>query len=633
MCGICGIYHFHKERIVSKEHLTRMLGTIVHRGPDKDGHFIHKNVGLGIRRLRVIDLDTGDQPISDATRRFTIVFNGEVYNYLEIKKTLTEQGYHFQTKSDTEVILYAYIHWGLDFTNHLNGMFAIAIWDNLQKRLVLARDRIGIKPLFYYQDDEQFIFGSEIKTILTFPTIHREVNPHALCYHFLLNYIPENLTLFKNILQVPPGHIVIIRENAVQFDQYWKIRPFHQPTSKSFDEYQQEFTKLMHDSVRLRLLSDVPLGVFLSGGLDSSAIAAIASRESNSTIQTFSAGFQEKSFDESMYSQLVANHLHTRHHHVHIKPDVPGIIPQLVYHMEEPTADSSALAVYYLSQYTRQFVTVALSGDGADEIAAGYETYTADLIARWFTWLPQFVIRWLKFVGNNMPVTSEKYPLQMKFNRFIHGLHHSEAISHLSWRSIFQYDEIPSLLSPEFFRNETLQTIQQNFINLFQTYPDCDLVTKALFSDTTFYLPHDMLIKVDRMSMAHSLEVRLPFLDYRIVEFFFNLPSKYKLHRLFQKKYLLKKAMAPLLPATIVKRSKAGFNVPISDWFRTNMREYTADILYSKDTKAIPFINWEFAHKTLDDHLKRRADNGYKLWSVLIYIHWYKKFIQNDATI
>jgi asparagine synthase (glutamine-hydrolysing) len=607
-----------------------MTDSLIHRGPDEQGTYIKNNIGLVVRRLKIIDLKTGQQPISDPSNQFTIGYNGEIYNYKEIKRQLLNQGYRFKSQSDTEVILFSYIHWGLRFVDYLNGMFTVAIWDNQKQQLVIARDRIGIKPLFYYQDDEKFVFASEIKAILHHPSVGRNIESDSLYYHLLLNYIPENKTLFSNIYSLPPGYLVIIKNNTVEFKQYWKITPTEPVKSKSLSLYQDEFLNLFQDSVKIRLQSDVPLGVFLSGGLDSSSVAAMAASVNPSPIQTFSVGFEEKSFDETSYSNLVAQHLKTVHHHISVKPNIQDVLPLIIRHMEEPTADSSAVPVYYLCQYTRQHVTVALSGDGADEIAAGYETYTADKLARVFRYFPSFINNSLQNLGNLIPTSFEKYSLWMKYNRFFKGLNQDEAMSHFLWRIIWYFDEVSQVIHPDFLNDRKVLEIQSQYSRIFNIPSDRDLLTKSLYADTTYYLPNDMLIKVDRMSMANSLEVRVPFLDYRLVEFFFNLPSKYKLRYLTRKKYLIKKSMAPRLPRQIINRPKAGFNVPISYWFLTDLNDLMKEIVFAWGPAEIPFLSWKIIQDTFKNHLKKREDNGYKLWSILILALWYKEFLKQS---
>jgi len=627
MCGICGIYNFNQQTPVSPQVLQKMNDSLVHRGPDEQGIYVINNIGLGVQRLKIIDLITGKQPFSDPSNQFTIGYNGEIYNYKEIKRQLVNQGYQFKSQSDTEVILYSYMHWGLRFVDSLNGMFAIAIWDNQKQQLIIARDRIGIKPLFYYQDNEQFIFASEIKAILRHPLVTRNMDYESLYYHLSLNYIPENKTLFRNIRSLPPGCLLTIKNKTIKLMQYWKITPAEPVKSKSLNQYQDEFTNLFQDSVKIRLQSDVPLGVFLSGGLDSSSVAAMAASVNPSPIQTFSVGFEEKSFDETPYSNLVAQHLKTIHHYISIKPNIQEVLPLIVRHMEEPTADSSAVPVYYLCKYARQHVTVALSGDGADEIAAGYETYTADKLVRIFKHFPPFINNTLQNLGNLIPTSFEKYSLWMKYNRFFKGINQDEAMSHFLWRIIWYFDEVAQVIHHDFLDDQKVFEIQSQYSKIFNESGNRDFLTKALYTDITYYLPNDMLIKVDRMSMANSLEVRVPFLDHRLVEFFFNLPSKYKLRYLIRKKYLIKKSMTSRLPRQIINRPKAGFNVPISYWFLSDLNDLMKDIIFAWGPAEIPFLNWKIIQDTFEKHTTNREDNGYNLWSILILALWYKEFI------
>ncbi|RKY58654.1 MAG: asparagine synthase (glutamine-hydrolyzing) [Candidatus Neomarinimicrobiota bacterium] len=625
MCGICGIFYRDIEKSVENSVLRKMADTIIHRGPDEEGYYIQDNVGLAIRRLKIIDLDTGSQPITDVNNRYTIVLNGEIYNYQELRKELVNVGYTFKTKSDTEVILYAYIHWGKTCLLKFNGMFAIAIFDRKNRSLFLARDRMGIKPLFYTQTKDFFLFGSEIKCILQHPGIERNIDRKGLYSHFMMNYIPGNYTLFQNINSIPPGYYCQVTTTSLSMVQYWKIIPTCDRTI-NFISAKQQFMELFQDSVRLRLRSDVPLGVFLSGGVDSSSITAVASRLNSTPIHSFSVGFEEKSFDESRYSRLVSKHLGTEHHHMIVKPDILDIIPKLINHLEEPTADSSAIPVYYLSEFTRQFVTVALSGDGADELAGGYETYTADYLARMLRWIPRPIINTFANMGKFIPISFDKYSFSMKLNRFFRGIQKDPFYTHFLWRAIWYPDEMPFLLPDEPYSIE--QQLLNEYHSHFEKYQTADLLSKALYTDSTYYLPSDMLIKIDRMSMANSLEVRVPFLDHRLVEFFFRIPSKFKLNHLKNKKYLIKQAMVSHLPQEILKRPKAGFNTPISLWFLNELKPLMSDLLSSTKTKSIPFVNWQYVQKAWNEHQKKIADNGYKLWSVLIFILWYRRFIE-----
>ena len=625
MCGICGIYYRDTEKTVQNSVLRKMADTIIHRGPDEDGYYIRDNVGLAIRRLKIIDLDTGSQPITDVTNRYTIVFNGEIYNYLELRKELVNAGYTFKTKSDTEVILYAYIHWGITCLDKFNGMFAIAIYDKYNRSLFLARDRMGIKPLFYIETKDSFLFGSEIKCILQHPDIERNIDRKGLYSHFMMNYIPENRTLFQGIKSIPPGYYCQVTLTNLSLIQYWEITPICDRTI-NFESAKQQFMELFQDAIKLRLRSDVPLGVFLSGGIDSSSITAIASQLNSTPIHSFSIGFEEESFDESRYSRMVSKHIGTEQHHMIVKPDIMNILPKIINHMEEPTADSSAVPVYYLSEFTRQFVTVALSGDGADELAAGYETYSADYLARMLRWIPQPINNTIANLSKLMPVSFDKYSFSMKWNRFFRGIQKDDSNTHFLWRAIWYPDEMPFLLPDEPYNIE--QQLLNDYHSHFEKYPAADLLTKALYADSTYYLPNDMLIKVDRMSMANSLEVRVPFLDHRLVEFFFKIPSQLKLHHLINKKYLIKQAMTSHLPQEILKRPKAGFNTPISLWFLNELKPLMSDLLTTSNTKSIPFVNWQYVQKAWNEHQKKIADNGYKLWSVLIFVLWYRRFIE-----
>jgi len=634
MSGICGfiLLNHGKKGEEKISILNNMLHTITHRGPDKKGIFFDDKVYLGANYLKISNNDTEKIPFIAPDGNYIIAYDGRIYNHKEIEHFLTKQNYPLKNKSDGEIILYSYIHWGIDFVKQLNGDFAIAIWDKNKNRLILVRDRIGIKPLFYYLDKEKLVFGSEIKSLLAHPNISRDINPYALYYHFILNYIPENQTLFNNILHLPPANMLILENEKIKLHKYWDISHSIKYSYKHSHDYEEEFLNLFKNAVRLRLVDDIQLGVFLSGGLDSSSVTAITSKDFRIPINTFSIGFSEKSYDESYYSKMVANHLKTTHHHMLIKEDVENILPKIIYHMEEPTADSSAVPMYYLSNFTKKHVNIVLAGDGSDEIAAGYETHTATLLANMLRFVPKPIINTLHKLIKLLPPSHEKYALREKLERFLRGMKNDIAIAHFTWRNITEYDYLPLLFSKDFYSEKILMEIFQTFQNTFNKFQNSDTLTKALYSDVFFYLPGDSLIKVDRMSMANSLEVRTPFLDYRMVEFFFQVPSNLKLKKLFNKKYLIKKSMESMLPKEIIKRKKVGFTVPIGSWFLTSLRELTGDLINSDMTKSISFINQNFLRKVFSEHTQKRHNHGYTLWSILIFLLWYKKFIyENDA--
>lgn len=632
MCGIAGYMNFDGTPAQATV-IKGMTDTIAHRGPDGEGFYLSGSVGLGHRRLAIIDLSTaGKQPISNEDETVWVTFNGEIYNFLNIRRDLIKLGHKFRSQTDTEVIVHAYEEWGTDCLHRFNGMFAFALWDERTSRLWLVRDRLGIKPLFYAYSPQGLIFGSEIKAILYHPHLERKIDYEALAYYLALNYTPAPHTLFADIRQLLPGHYLLVDTNgSLKEVEYWDIT-YSEGGKGTEKSYVEEFNCLLADAINLRLVSDVPFGAFLSGGVDSSSIAYWMSNQMSKPVKTFSIGFNESSFNELGYARQVAQTIQAEHYEKIVKADAAQILPQLVWHAEEPTADSSMVAVYYLAQMAKQQVKMILGGDGADEILAGYETYQAYYLHR----LYQFVPAWLRKKAiapliNNLPVSDAKVSWDFKLKRFVAGGELSSEDAHGSWRMIFNSEARQELLSPVAshpgVRADVLELYRHTFTKTNARHP----LNRMLYVDTRFYLPNDMLVKVDRMTMCHGLEAREPYLDHRLVEFAASVPPQLKLKHWQQKKYLLKASMQGKLPNQILWRKKQGFNLPNSRWLKQDMKAFVTDVLSSKQLKEMGIIDSQIVAKLLDDHFQERADNSHQIWCIMTLVLWWQQFFAKEA--
>lgn len=633
MCGIAGVLYF-DGTAAQPEILKNMTDVIAHRGPDGEGVYTSGAVGLGHRRLAILDLSpAGKQPMSNEDGTIWVTFNGEIYNFGEVRRELSDRGHKFRSLTDTEVIVHAYEEWGTDCLKRFNGMFAFGLWDEQKRRLWLVRDRLGVKPLFYCYSSRCLLFGSEIKAILCHPGVERTIDYEALSYYLALNYTPAPYTLFANIRQLLPGHYLWVdADGHVQDVEYWDV-VYSEEGNRSEQSYLEEFSALLEDSIRLRLVSDVPFGVFLSGGVDSSSVAYWMSRQMQEAVKTFSIGFGESSFDELEYARLVAQTLQSEHYEQIVTADAATILPKVVWHAEEPTADSSMVAVYYLAQMAREKVTMALSGDGADEILAGYETYQAYYLLRLYRLLPS----WLRQnaidpLVHAIPVSDAKVTWDFKLKRFVAGSELLPEDAHATWRMIFNASAREELLSPV----SNFPGVKADVLDLYRTafaqtnahHP----LNRMLYVDTRLYLPNDMLVKVDRMTMAHSLETREPFLDYRLVEFVAAVPPRLKLKNWHHKKYLLKAAMRRKLPAQILWRKKQGFNVPNSRWIKQKLKPFVTDHLSPKRVREMGIFDYKTVENILHEHFEEKADNSHKIWCLLtLSIWWQQFFIEKES--
>ena len=630
MCGISGIFSW--SELPDRKILEKMNNSLTHRGPDAQGIHIEGPLGLAHRRLSVIDLaETSNQPMADVTGQYWITYNGEIYNYKIIRKELEVKGAQFKTKSDTEVLLEAYKQWGLECLDRFNGMFAFALWDGPCRRLILARDRLGKKPLFYYKLPRGgIIFASELKALLEDPRVPRKMNMRALSQYLSFGYVMGEESMVGEVKKLAPGHYITMEEKQdIIPKQYWDLKQnfLHKRTFSSPFEASQELLELLQDAIKLRMISDVSLGAFLSGGIDSSSIVAGMYRHSSSEDhQTFSMGFLEKTFSELDMANKVARYLKVSHKAQVLDSSLVENLSEIAYFADEPFADTSIIPMFYLAQFSRKDVTVCLSGDGADETLGGYETYIADKICRHTGFLSEgkkyFIQR---LINKFFPTTFNKVGFGYKLRKFFeaHSLDLDRA--HASWRVIFNETEKKALLCPEVFSEWSQRDPQDRFLQFAKEVRGCHYLDRAMYMDIKTWLPDDILVKVDRASMAHGMEIRSPFLDYRLVEFAASLPVSLKI-RGFQKKYLLKASQKNFLPWRIRHQKKRGFNSPVSHWLLKSLRPFYEDILSTQDDLFGEIITKNAINKLYKNHQENVEDNGFKLFSLIMLFLWKRRF-------
>lgn len=618
MCGITGYLGQGNEEI-----LRRMTDSLIHRGPDDEGFYFNNKIGLGHRRLSIIDLATGHQPISNEDETIWLIFNGEIYNYQELRKKLINQGHKFSTQTDTEVMVHLYEEKGEDFLKELNGMFALALWDEKRKKLILARDRMGQKPLYYSLINNTLIFGSELKALFHHPLIKKDIDFNSLNKYLIYEYVPTPQTIIKGVNKLEPGHFLVYQNNQLKKSSYWNIK-FNQLENQK--DYLTKFEELLEDSVKKRLISDVPLGIFLSGGIDSSTIAYYAQKNSNQKIKTFSIGFEDKSFDESDYTNQAAKFLDTEHYHQNFTPnDLLNSINQIAKINDEPFADASIIPTYLLSKFTRESVTVALSGDGGDELLAGYPTFQALKFAKAYHHIPNLFREIIQKTANLLPVSHDNFSFDFKVKKTLSGYEYPLEIQNQIWLGAF---------TPKENKNIFLSEIS-NQINFNQSFSETDqfieqtkkesLENRIIYLYLKQYLADDILTKADRASMFTSLEVRSPFMDYRLVEFFNSLPYNLKLKG-WKTKYVLKELMKDKLPRNIINRPKKGFGIPVAKWINKELKDFTLDLLNESDIKKQGIFNYSEIKKILDEHLNKKADHRKKLWTLLMFQQWYQEW-------
>lgn len=628
MCGICGLVYAEPDRPVAERLVDAMCHTIEHRGPDDQGMYVHHNVGLGSRRLAIIDLDGGRQPIHNEDKTIWVVFNGEIYNYPDLTQLLAKRGHRFYTHSDTEVIVHAYEEFGDEFLQHLNGMFALALWDSRQQRLILARDRMGIKPLFYALHDNALIFGSELKTILTYPGMPRSIDLVALNEYLSFEYVPTPRTIFRGIAKLPPGHALSYSEGKINLWQYWDVNLGRSESiqPKRIADYEVELLEVLRQSVRKEMISDVPVGVLLSGGVDSSAVAALMTEAAPGNTKSFSIGFDDPSFNESHYAREVAHYLGTDHYELTLTPKVAlDLVPKVAGFLDEPLGDSSIIPTYLLSQFTRHHVKVALGGDGGDELFGGYSTLQAHRLVEYYEQLLPGVVRHglLPWTVGNMPVSFDNISLDFKLRRFLSGRGVPPIVRHHLWLGSFNPDQKQQLLQPwvQLRERDTYQAAFE-FLKACQAK---ESINQLLYCDMKLYLEGDILPKVDRASMASSLEVRVPLLNHTLVEYAAGIPHNLKLNRL-RTKYILRRALRGRVPDSILKRGKKGFNMPVAKWMTGSLRPLLEEMFSEKRLKQQGFFNPSYVRQLMDDHLEGRQDQRKLLWTLLMFELWYEQW-------
>jgi asparagine synthase (glutamine-hydrolysing) len=625
MCGIVGIVR-NDGKPVDEQLLSRMNDAIRHRGPDDDGFYVNGSAGLAMRRLAIIDLKSGAQPIHNQDRSSWIVFNGEIYNYLELREKLEKLGHTFYTNSDTEAIVHAYDQYGTDCPKQLRGMFAFAIWNERTQELFLARDRVGKKPLLYAHVNGNLIFGSEFSALLLHPDISRDIQPEALDYYLSFMCIPAPLTAYRAIRKLEPGHWLRWRKGQIELQRYWQP-DFTKKLDISEEEAGERTVEILRDAVRVRLMSEVPLGAFLSGGIDSSAVVALMSQESSEPVKTFSIGFDEQDFSEIHHARRIAQHVGADHHEFIVRPDALEVLPTLVEHYGEPYADSSAVPTYYVAKETRKHVTVALNGDGGDESFAGYKRYLAMGLSEKYRRVPSFLRESvIKQTVNRIPTSPLKGSRVKSAKRLLDAVSLPRVDRYTRWVSVFN-EETKKPLYSDFFREQTRAADATGLLGeWFKRANGIGILDAMLLTDQMTYLPNDLLVKVDIAAMAVSLEARSPFLDHHVIEFAASLPQNLKLRGLTTK-YVLKKALRKLLPNENLNRSKMGFGVPVGHWFRGKMQPFLREVILSEKASRRGLFKPEGVRQLIELHSHGERDYSQQLWTLLMLELWFNRFI------
>jgi asparagine synthase (glutamine-hydrolysing) len=633
MCGICGQVNTDPQRPVAQAALERMNAVIRHRGPDSDGFYVNGNVGLAVRRLAIIDLVTGGQPISNEDGTAWIVFNGEIYNYLELRSRLESKGHAFRSNSDTEVIVHLYEDHGTNCVDHLRGMFALAIWDEKQRRLLLARDRLGQKPLYYAEHGGALLFGSELKCILQHPGLPLEVDLEAIHHYLTLQYVPDPWTAFKGIHKLPPAHWLLWQDGQIQIERYWDLA-YEPKWELPEPELKHRVRETITEAVRMRLMSDVPLGAHLSGGIDSSIVVGLMAGMMDQPVKTFSIGFKEDAFSELPYARQVAQRFGTDHQVFILEPDALDVLPRLVQHFDEPFADPAAIPTWYLAQMTRQHVTVALNGDGGDEAFAGYGRYYGDVIADAYRLVPGLLRRGVfDRVLKALPVQADR-PMARSYVMALRQLAQAASMSHaasvIRWEIYFKEAEKWALYGDDMRQATKGMASAALLEETFRRANAANRLDRTLYTDVHNYLPGALLPKVDRTTMAHSLEARSPFLDHKVMELAARLPTHWKV-RGGRTKRILREAFSDLLPPAVEKRRKLGFGVPLSLWFRAPLYGPVRDLLLAPDTKLHSYLRADEMARLIEENKHGQADNGKRIWALLTLEVWLRQYEANHV--
>ncbi len=622
MCGIAGILQLDRTAAAPADTLERMLQSIFHRGPDEDGRLVDGELAMGMRRLSIIDLADGQQPIFDESGRYAVVFNGEIYNYRELREELIARGHTLKTHSDTEVIVHLYEEHGPACLEHLRGMFGIAVWDKRERTLFIARDRLGIKPLYYTVKQQTLIFGSEIKALLEHPEVTAALDHRALTHYLSLKYIPAPRTLFEGIQSLLPGHYMLIQQGRVEIEKYWDISYAKPDNVKSEEEYIEEATELLREAVRLRLRSDVPFGAFLSGGVDSSTIVALMAEQMSEPVKTFSVGFGAG--DELPYAKLVADRFGCEHHTLNITAaDFIEHAESVIWHMDQPIADQATVATQMVSKLARQHVKMVLTGEGGDELFAGYARYAGERFSPWTRWLPNWAGQLLRRGVRRLPgMRRGKIALQALTIA-------DEARRYANWFPMFNDDTKQQVLS------ENMRDYRDGAGEVFRQMLDrCDSrqpLDRMLYVDSKLWLPDFLLLRGDKLTMANSLEARIPLLDHKLVEFAGRLPTHYKLHK-GDRKYLLKRVAEKLIPSEIIHRKKQGFPIPIEHWLRKEVRPLMRDMLSPEALRRRGLFKPDFVQRLMTEHETGYADHSTELWGLVSLEIWLRRFCDSHES-
>jgi asparagine synthase (glutamine-hydrolysing) len=636
MCGITGWANLDSHAPPpdgARDLLHAMCERMIHRGPDSEGLFVTTGAALGMRRLAIIDLVTGEQPVFNEDKSVSVILNGEIYNYRELRAMLQKRGHAFRSASDTEVLPHLYEEFGDAMVRELNGMFAFALWDSRRRRLLIARDRFGEKPLYWGVFDNTLLFASEPKVLLAHPAVQPSLNLNALRQYLSFDYVPAPLSIYEGINKLPAAHKLTLENGRVNVERYWQLSYKTAEPVPSENEAAEQLRELLADAVRMRLVSDVPLGVLLSGGVDSSTVAALAVRASSEAVKTFSISFAESSFDESAYARGVAKFLGTDHHEERLSANLAAnLVSEIGAWMDEPFSDPSLVPTYLLSRFTRKHVTVALGGDGGDELFAGYQMYAGHRWAEVYKRFPTVVRRGLiEPVVKLLPVKTKNLSFDYKALRFVTGTKYDTVTRHHVWFGSFTPEEQQQLLTPEALAASDGE-IYADARAIAEECNSDDLVTQMQSVDTRLYLAEDILTKVDRASMAVSLEVRAPFLDPRVAEFAASLPCNYKLRGL-KTKYILKKAVHELLPAFVTRRGKKGFGVPVAEWLKVKLRPLARDLLSPERVRRAGVFNPDFVARLQDEHERGVANHRKLLWTLLMFELWHESFVETPRRI
>lgn len=637
MCGICGKLTWGEKGPINKALLERMNHAMTHRGPDEEGYYFQEfsgppggkigAVGLAMRRLSIIDLSTGKQPIFNETKDVVVVYNGETYNFQDLKSELEALGHTFRTHTDTEVLVHGYETWGDELPAKLNGMFGFAIWDQKRQRLLLVRDRAGIKPVYYAASKGRLVFGSEIKVLLEDPEVSREIDPQAVGDFLSTRCVPTPRSIYKSIRKLEPATALIWEKGNIVFKKYWDYRPTY-AHKWSLKRHLEETDALLDDAIKRQLVSDVPLGTFLSGGVDSPTISWYAKKH-KPDLMSFNIYFSDRSFSERDEALSVAKHLGTNHIEKEVYPDVQPLIPKLIDIFDEPFADDSMIPTYFLTKLAREHMTVALSGDGGDELFGGYPTYLADEAAMIYRRLPNLLTKnILEPLIRKLPVSHDRISLDYKAKAFVKAARRSSPLEHFGWTEIFDEESKEGLYSKQFIEETRDHITAESYIHAWADGSARKGLDRFLYVDQRTHMMDEFLVKVDRLSMAHSLEVRPPFLDHRLVELAAEIPMKYKV-RGWTTKYILRRLMKDRLPKSIVTGAKKGFSPPTARWLATDLLGYVRKKFSEDHLKAIPYLNPQYPGRLLEEHVNKKHNWYRRLWTLLMFVEWYDRKILN----